>query len=875
MQNPVNPGSCNPLLRLVRHGKFILSALFLLLFTAGFQLESKALPPGVPDMTHPLTKITVLQDDARANNSDKNIVVAHVVDSDGNPVDGVTVYFTAGNVTVAVVTGGAFGPGNAQLDLASGIVGTVNVSGTVNRDSFMNPATETVTFIAYQPSASQSELQIVDDGAIANNSATNAVRAIVRDAAGNPIANQTVTFQITSGTATFDVSATGVTDANGMVTVTLISGVTGPVTVTATVSGSPNVAINDSETVQFVDHSPVVNVPTTRIEIVDDGALSNGTAQNIVKAVITDAGGNPVANQTVTFALSNNGIGASFVGPLTGTTDANGEFFVYLVSNNPGTVNLTADVNGTPLINGSPATSLFVDNTPDITNPATQLIVVTTGSLANGTATNSVRAHVVDASGNPVAGQTVTFIINSGTATPSPLTVFTDANGNAILTLTSTVAGLVEIAASVNGVPMTALNNSPVTVAFISDLPSVNVPTTRLEVVDGTAVADDVDLTTVRAVITDANGNPVAGQSVTFALADGTAVFVGSTTLITDANGVVIINLQSTTAGLVHLTATVNGTPIINGSPAEVEFVAGPPDLSNPDTQIIIDANDADADGIAQNIVRAHIVDAYGNPVANQTVTFSYTGVATAGGPLTLTTDANGDAVLTLTSTTVGIVSVTADLNGTPIPNGSPAEVRFTTYPDVTNPDTYIVMMTDNAFADNTATNSVRAHVVDNEGNPMAGAQVTFTIASGEATIITPQPVVTDANGDAIIYLTSTKPGFVTITAVADGKTIINGSPVRIRFTEENVWVPKVFTPNGDGTNDLVRPIVNGVFNLTYFNIYNRWGNLLFTTNNISQGWDGRFKGAMQPNETYMWIIVGTNSSNERVQKRGMISLVR
>ncbi len=67
----------------------------------------------------------------------------------------------------------------------------------------------------------------------------------------------------------------------------------------------------------------------------------------------------------------------------------------------------------------------------------------------------------------------------------------------------------------------------------------------------------------------------------------------------------------------------------------------------------------------------------------------------------------------------------------------------------------------------------------------MAGALVTFTIASGEATIITPQPVVTDANGDAIIFLTSTKPGFVTITAVADGKTIVNGSPVKIRFTEK------------------------------------------------------------------------------------------
>ncbi|MBO9573804.1 MAG: Ig-like domain-containing protein, partial [Chitinophagaceae bacterium] len=329
------------------------------------------------------------------------------------------------------------------------------------------------------------------------------------------------------------------------------------------------------------------------------------------------------------------------------------------------------------------------------------------------------------------------------------------------------------------------------------------------------------------------------------------------------------------TKGTVAITATVNGTPITNGSPAEIEFVAGPPDLSNPLTQIIIDANDADADGVAENVVRVHVVDANGNPVANQTVTFSYTGVATAGGPLTVTTDANGDAVLRLTSTTVGVVSVTADLSGTPIPNGSPAAVTFTVFPDPSNPETYIVVVTDNAFANNTATNSIRAHVVDNQGNPMPGAQVVFTITSGDATIITTQPLVTDANGDAIIYLTSGKAGFVTVTATADGKNITNGSPAKVRFTEENIWVPKVFTPNGDGTNDIVRPIVNGVFNLTYFNIYNRWGNLLFTTNNITEGWDGKFKGVMQPNETYMWIILGTNSNNERVQKRGMISLVR
>jgi len=89
------------------------------------------------------------------------------------------------------------------------------------------------------------------------------------------------------------------------------------------------------------------------------------------------------------------------------------------------------------------------------------------------------------------------------------------------------------------------------------------------------------------------------------------------------------------------------------------------------------------------------------------------------------------------------------------------------------------------------------------------------------------------------------------------------------------VWVPKVFTPNGDGVNDMVRAIANGI-SLQYFNIYNRWGNLLFTTTDLNQGWDGRFKGVVQPNETYLWIVVGrTNSTNERVQRRGMITLVK
>lgn len=868
MQNSVNPGHRNPWSELALRGKSFFSALLLLLATC-IAANANASPPGVPDFTNPNTRLIITQDYSAADNIAKNIVEAHVVDDAGNPVVGVTVYFTPnpGTVTVSVVTNAS---GIAELQLASTQVGPVQIDARIGATNF-NPSV-TVTFVAYQPDVTVDEtrLEVTRSGAIANGTDLNEVKAVIYDANGNPVPNQSVTFSILSGVGTITSPMTVITDLNGEAYVSIASNTPGTVNIVATVNGTaiPN---GSPAPVQFVLNVPDVTVSTTRLEVVTTGSLANGSDINTVRAVITDAGGNPVPNATVVFTMASGT--ATFTTPIAVTTDVNGYAIISMNSNTPGTVTITATVDGTPIPNGSPASVVFVVDSPDVNSPATVLEVLTTGALANGTATNSVRAHITDQFGNPVPGQTVTFVIANGTATPSALTVITDASGNAVLTLTSTVANTVDITADVNGTAIP--NGSPASVVFVNDAPTVNVPSTRLVVIKTGATADDVDLNTVKAIITDANGNPVAGQSVTFSISSGTAVFVGSTTLITDASGEVSINLQSTTAGIVDIVATLNGTPIINGSPASVEFVAGPPDLSNPLTAIIIDANDADADGTATNIVRAHIVDAYGNPVASQTIVFSYTGTATAAGPLTLTTDPAGNAILTLTSTTIGTVDVTATVNGTPIINGSPATVRFTAFPDPTNPQTQLIVVTDNAFADNVATNSIRAHVVDNQGNPMAGAQVIFTIASGDATITTPQPLVTDANGDVIIFLTSATPGIVTVTATVDGIAIINGSPATVKFNKADVWVPGVFTPNGDGTNDMVRPIISGTFTLQYFNIYNRWGNLLFTTNNVAQGWDGRFKGTMQPNETYLWILVGTNGNNQRVQKRGMISLVR
>jgi adhesin/invasin len=531
-------------------------------------------------------------------------------------------------------------------------------------------------------------------------------------------------------------------------------------------------------------------------------------------------------------------------------------------------------VGGNAITNGSPATVTFVAGAPSTTSPGTALSIVTNNAPADGSATNSVQAHITDANGNAVAGQTVTFAIASGTGTfVGTATVTTDANGNAVITLTSTVSGSVGITATVGGNAIT--NGSPATVIFMP-VPDTSVPTTNLSIVTNNAIANGTATNSVEAHITDKNGNPIASQAVTFTIASGTGTFVGTATVTTDVNGNAIISLTSTVAGSVGITATIGGQAITFGSPATVIFVAGPPDISNPSTQLTIVTNNAAANGTATNSVQAHIVDANGNPVANQTVTFAVaSGTANIVGTATVTTDINGNATIMLTSTVVGSADIAAQVGGSTITNGSPVTLAFTAQPDPTNPQTLLTVIVNNAFADGVSTNSVEAHVVDQNGDPLPGRNVVFTIDSGSAQIITSQPVQTDANGNAIIQLTSKVTGYVTITAQVENIPIVFGSPARVQFIGVDIYVPKIFTPNGDGVNDVLKPILVGMSAFHYFSVYNRWGNLLFTTEDANIGWDGTFKGTPQPIETYLWIAEGIDNNGNRVLRKGMTSLVR
>lgn len=94
---------------------------------------------------------------------------------------------------------------------------------------------------------------------------------------------------------------------------------------------------------------------------------------------------------------------------------------------------------------------------------------------------------------------------------------------------------------------------------------------------------------------------------------------------------------------------------------------------------------------------------------------------------------------------------------------------------------------------------------------------------------------------------------------------------------ESRIHVPKAFTPNGDGQNDRLFPILVGIDELKYFRVYNRWGNLVYETRQagLLGGWDGTFKGQRQNMETFVWVAEGVDANGKTIKTSGSTLLLR
>lgn len=156
--------------------------------------------------------------------------------------------------------------------------------------------------------------------------------------------------------------------------------------------------------------------------------------------------------------------------------------------------------------------------------------------------------------------------------------------------------------------------------------------------------------------------------------------------------------------------------------------------------------------------------------------------------------------------------------------------------------------------------------VINYTWTPIAGlTNPNGTLGQGSLNI--PNPIVTvGAIGQDVQYQV-----IASTIAGCRGEGYIK---VRV-YKGPDIYVPTGFSPNNDGKNDKFIPFPVGMKSYNYFRVFNRWGQLVFSTNKLNDGWDGRFGGADQGNGVYVWMIEGVTRDNRVISKKGTVTLIR
>ncbi len=146
--------------------------------------------------------------------------------------------------------------------------------------------------------------------------------------------------------------------------------------------------------------------------------------------------------------------------------------------------------------------------------------------------------------------------------------------------------------------------------------------------------------------------------------------------------------------------------------------------------------------------------------------------------------------------------------------------------------------------------------------------------SGGGSYLWSPSTYLSDSTAASPVFTAWLTTVFTLVVTSADG--CADTSSVRVEVLPQTVLdVPNAFSPNGDGTNDVLSLLTNDIQRLDFFRIYNRWGELIFESNDLSQGWDGSYKGTQQETGGYLYAVQAIGAEGETVQRQGVVLLVR
>ncbi|HCD9248551.1 TPA: Ig-like domain-containing protein, partial [Escherichia coli] len=647
-----------------------------------------------------------------------NTLRVKITDAFGNTLAGQTVSVLADNGATTAPTVTTQPDGTVEISVTSQTAGISAVTATINNST----ASQNVMFIADVRTAKIADLVVTRDNSVADGAMANTLQVKVTDANGNTLAGQTVSVLADNSATT---APTVITEPDGMVEISVTSQTAGTSAVTASINNS-----SLSQSVKFI--ADVSTAQIAMLEVTQDNAVADGAMANTLQVKVTDAFGNALSGQTVS-VLAGNG---ATVAP-TVITEPDGTAEIPVTSQTAGVSAVTASIN-------SSSQSRNVTFVADVrTAQIADLVVIKDGSEADGATANTLRARVTDAFGNALAGQTVSVLADNG-ATTAP-TVITEPDGTVEISVTSQTAGTSAVTASINN------SSQSRNVTFIADVRTAQIA--DLVVIKDGSEADGATANTLRARVTDAFGNALAGQTVSVLAGNGATV---APTVITGQDGTVEISVTSQTAGVSAVTATINNS----SQSRNVTFVADVRTAQIADLVVIKD--DSVADGSTANTLRARVTDAFGNMLAGQTVSvLADNGATTAP---TVITEPDGTVEISVTSQTAGISAVTASIN-----NSSQSR-NVTFIADVRMAQIASLEVTqDNSVADGTMANTLQVKVTDANGNALAG-QTVSVLADNGATIA--PTVTTQPDGTVEISVTSQTAGISTVTASINNSSL-------------------------------------------------------------------------------------------------------
>ncbi len=728
-------------------------------------------------------------------NSSGSVITATVVDNNGFPVKGVTVSFTS-RTKSAEMTNGGQAVTNEQGKATVTYTNTRSSRETGARPdtieaSLENGSSTLSTSIQVDADASTAHLTslyTLYDTQLAGDDTT--LYITVNDNYGNGVPLHQVTLSVSpSEGVTLSNNGINTTNHDGYLYASMTATKAGVYQVTATLDNGDSM----QHTVTYVPN--VANAEIT-LAASKDPVIADNNDLTTLTATVADTEGNAIANTEVTFTLPED-VRANFTLSDGGKaiTNVEGKAKVTLKGTKAGAHTVTASITG------GKSEQLVVNFTADTLTAQVNLNVTEDNFIANNVGMTKLQATVTDGNGNPLANEAVTFTLPADVSASFTLgqggSAITDINGKAEVTLSGTKSGTYPVTVSVNNYGVSDTKQ----VTLIADAGTAKLASLTSVY---SFVVSTTEGATMTASVTDANGNPVEGIKVNFR---GTSVTLSSTSVETDDRGFAEILVTSTEVGLKTVSASLADKPtevisrLLNAK-ADINS-ATITSLEIPEGQVMV----------AQDVaVKAHVNDQFGNPILNESVTFS----AEPPEHMTISqnivsTDTHGIAEVTMTPERNGSYMVKASLA-----NGSSYEKDLVVIDQKLTLSASSPLIGVNSPTGATLT----ATLTSANGTPVEGQVINFSVTPEGATL-SGGKVRTNSSGQAPVVLTSNKVGTYTVTAsFHNGVTIQTQTTVKVTGNSSTAHVasfiadPSTITANNSDISTLKATVEDGSGNL-------------------------------------------------------------